>query len=592
MVKPTTIKDTSLFLLLFFLTSLLLGTAYSTITSDFLLGFSISILLIFALVFSTNRWKASKIKSIVGGISAIVVFFSLIFVVDSIEQIFGKIQNREDFIFFGFSFFSSTLIMTNLIAVALFLPRYKNIYLYLFSFPLLSVFLVLLFPLGMTVSLAIDETKFLLPLFVAVYFVWSIGMQSFTKTILVVAALAWGIVLGGIIGSVIGVGLGPAARIIGLAVGVVLGGVIAGDMAIYHILKVMPKDLLDRVGKNLWGETGLKIFFSFFLMVFAVFTNLNAALLFLIVLVILFANFSKRPIETFRKHSYYAFVFSVLAVQPCYFLYTSERFAISGFPLLIFLSTSFLIISQLYLLSALIHKNMKKNTVEQVTAFSTAQSIYNLLVITITYSSIFILTYTLIEDFFLLQHVPLLTSVCLTFLPLKYYNQIFIYFSQASTFEKEDIQNDPKTLLCGEHFLRPIKVKSAFPYSYHQCPVPGCGRSHLLAGIQEVVGIIGTNFTTTQKDLSLFVSLWDRDAKLSRYAEIQRLEVHFTADLQEEDYNYAIQAAVRKIYNGMEPEKRKMVPVSIEPGVILSEASKRLLEDNFGSLQKAPKSEA
>ncbi|MEM7184893.1 MAG: hypothetical protein AAF518_28625 [Spirochaetota bacterium] len=62
------------------------------------------------------------------------------------------------------------------------------------------------------------------------------------------------------------------------------------------------------------------------------------------------------------------------------------------------------------------------------------------------------------------------------------------------------------------------------------------------------------------------------------------LEIQYSKNFTEENYNQAIQSVVGKMRNGMVEEKRKNIPVRVEEQVDLSEASRRLLQDTFGKL--------
>ncbi|MEM7184736.1 MAG: hypothetical protein AAF518_27825, partial [Spirochaetota bacterium] len=334
--------------------------------------------------------------------------------------------------------------------------------------------------------------------------------------------------------------------------------------------------------------------------------GLNAALFSLSVLLFLSIYIREKPLESFSKNLRYAFLFLVASFEPMYYLYSSQSFKSPIFSLLVLFSAISLIISQVFLLANLINKNTRQRILDRITPFSPSQSIYNLLVIAMTYAILFTLSYVLLQNYPSQKYIPLVISFCCTFLFLKNYNQIFLYFSQASLIEKKDIENDPNTLFCQKHFLRPIQMTNSLLYSSYECPFPGCGKKHLLAGIKEVVGFIdapsiGLNqsfldkakkfigkttpvvvkFSETLQENSMLVSLWDHKSKQSRYAEIDRLEVRYSKGLKKEDYNYAIQSVVSKICHSMDTAKREKVRVDIHKGVTLSEASKRLLKDNF-----------
>ena len=72
------------------------------------------------------------------------------------------------------------------------------------------------------------------------------------------------------------------------------------------------------------------------------------------------------------------------------------------------------------------------------------------------------------------------------------YSKIFSFFIQPSTWEKQDykLKYELETLLCSKHYVRVVRNRRGLLYSFFECPIVGCGRQHMISGVQELVGII------------------------------------------------------------------------------------------------------
>ncbi|MEM7179478.1 MAG: hypothetical protein AAF518_01090 [Spirochaetota bacterium] len=238
---------------------------------------------------------------------------------------------------------------------------------------------------------------------------------------------------------------------------------------------------------------------------------------------------------------------------------------------------------QLYIILTLYFEAIDKQLLASLEPFSLSHSIFNLLVIFLSSTVLYGISYQLVRETNVEDYILFFTSFFTTFPLLLLYDRFFLAMSKASRFEKQDKQYIRETMLCKEHYLRMSKIEKVLFYSYRECPIPSCGRKHLITGVETFIGVIGNDgYFEKQEDKILILSLWDVKTKRSRSAEIDRLEVQYTEEFLEEDYNQAIQSVVSKFHNSIAEDKRKKVQVKIESKVRLSEASKRLLQDTFG----------
>ncbi|MEM7183001.1 MAG: hypothetical protein AAF518_18970 [Spirochaetota bacterium] len=275
---PTVIKDTFLFFSLFLVTSLVVGIAYSTTNSIAKLWFSVSIFLIFTIVWFSQRRQASRIKSSEGIVYATSLLFTFALLVIFREAIFGKIRYRPDFVTFSFAFFSIISVISNSLGVAVFLPRHTNIYWYLFAISCFSILFGLFWPMGIILVFSIEGVRFFLTLLVIFYIGWVVGIQRISKILAVLFSSLWGILLGGIIGIAPGLVFGMLGAMVGAVIGSIVGVVIVGRKAIQDVMGVTTKEFLKGIAEDIFGTIGLQIFLSLVLLVMGLLVGLNAAL--------------------------------------------------------------------------------------------------------------------------------------------------------------------------------------------------------------------------------------------------------------------------------------------------------------------------
>ncbi|MEM7181478.1 MAG: hypothetical protein AAF518_11240, partial [Spirochaetota bacterium] len=173
------------------------------------------------------------------------------------------------------------------------------------------------------------------------------------------------------------------------------------------------------------------------------------------------------------------------------------------------------------------------------------------------------------------------------FLSFYAFHRIYLYLLHASKAEKQDFKNQPNTLLCGLHYVRGIPKRKALVYVSYECPIADCGREHLIAGVEQFVGILDAKNsleTMIEKD-TMYIPLWNAELRQAIYAEVDSLQISYVPNFGEEDYAQMIQAVVGKFYNHMQKERLKQLTIEIAQDVYLSEITKRLLQDTFAEVK-------
>ncbi|MEM7183757.1 MAG: hypothetical protein AAF518_22815 [Spirochaetota bacterium] len=287
---------------------------------------------------------------------------------------------------------------------------------------------------------------------------------------------------------------------------------------------------------------------------------------------------AQREIQTnensLKTKLYYFAITSVVLATILYYFTFSQVISIYHIVLFGGLFTS---ISQIYLMSSIRYRRARKKRFP---------SAYNLFFTILSALAVYaFINYILQEKITLSNITSLYLSFALNLVLLDIFARVYLFFYRASAQEKQELDMS-KTMLCQKHYLRVVPQIETFPYAIYECPIPDCGKKHIIHGVKNLVGcIIGANNLPNWQQDSLYLSLWNQQSKQAKYAEIDRLEIHYIAGFSEEDYNQAIQSVVGKIYNSMEPKKRKQVRVEIQAKVPLSEGSKRLLQNVFESFK-------
>ena len=152
-------------------------------------------------------------------------------------------------------------------------------------------------------------------------------------------------------------------------------------------------------------------------------------------------------------------------------------------------------------------------------------------------------------------------------------------------------------LLCQECFLRSernnVKMGVFAKRGIVQCR--GCASSlTLTSGVKEVIGLIGGVIEDHEQiGDKFYVNLWSEQEKQSRNADIDVLQIRTTTKHKQRkkadiilSYEYAINAVCNTFKNDMARLKRlKEIPVLLLADQQVSDGSKRLLENEFGSVK-------
>ncbi|MEM7182039.1 MAG: hypothetical protein AAF518_14070 [Spirochaetota bacterium] len=590
-IKVTFFKDVFLFSLLTLVTLFVIFGFYPSLPLSSRVWSLAAIVMIVAVVFSVHHWQdVSKIFIWGWDIYKLPLAFVTLFLVVANEKIFIA-TTKADFIVTLAALFSFIPLLTNLLWIVRYLPRHKNMYLEISLVAFISISLGVLLALTTKWMQILDTTTSPVPLagfpliiviaamigFISNQFMADVlggfaiglGMRKALAVDVMNRIITVGF-LGAILGSVFATNTGTE---IGAFAGSILGGLLTGSatslrhkfaqIAISVIFAWMISGILETsAGYIGWSTTLL-------------------ATLVLLTIVQIIKNKDGFPREKSIQRVYYFFGLFALAALPIYTIYHHWD-SRDVFFLLVIPSMLLLITAEFFLISILRTRILDRPSLQPLPRFTKYQFLFVLLIVTFNSTIFYAFFYKIAKATQGRTLLAFSMSFIFTFPLLIIYNEFFAYISHASRVEKQDrtLDKEVATMLCQIHYHRIIKKRNALIYYSYECPAVDCKREHVLFGVNRVIGFIRDGkFTEEQKDGTLYISLWDQELRQARYAMIDQLEVCFSKEFTEDDYNLAIQSVVGKLYNSMPADKLKKIQFTVDAQVQLSEASKRLLQD-------------
>ncbi|MEM7184892.1 MAG: hypothetical protein AAF518_28620 [Spirochaetota bacterium] len=580
-MRHTLLKDIFLFCILSVVTFFAVVFAYPSADSNLHLEILVSTAFICAVMFAANHWPA------VAGILwlEIAIWVAMLFFLGGAVGIYitkelGEIDHTAGLLEFAMIVFAIMNVLISSIWVLRCLPRSRYSHFYVYSILLFSLIWGSVYIYGViainvleshqvtriaaaafTSALLAYVVGWLLETAIADILDYTVDLRSGLRYIFLligagtgllftdVLAIVLGFSIGGAVGFIVGIRIGHRFETLGFFLGLLAGGIV-GFVVMF---------LIQAVGVIFLAPT----------------------------ISLLFASIHAKEvisIGAIRERIYISCLSSLMGLYPMYYLYYNN--ILSSSPLLFFiliaLGIAFMGNGQLHLLSTIRLVLLERQLVRKFQAPHISRILYDILMNIVVVSCIYGVNYEFVEQVNSERILLFFVSIVVAIPSFLFSEKIFLYFFNASQLEKEDWKKGHKDFLCRKHSLRAIPTRNAIIYKLYKCPISDCSREHLLTGVEQLIGIIGTtNISDDPQDDKMFVSLWDRKPMTTTYAEIDALEIHLNKTFTGEDYNQAIQSVVGKIRNGMVEEKRKNIPVRVEEQVELSEASRRLLQDTF-----------
>jgi len=150
--------------------------------------------------------------------------------------------------------------------------------------------------------------------------------------------------------------------------------------------------------------------------------------------------------------------------------------------------------------------------------------------------------------------------------------------------QKENLKNFSH-LFCPSCCRRPRKgrVKLGLFRSLKYACCPDCGTSVLEKGIEEVVGVIGSENGVYRNGPVFYVPLFDSRTREARYADVDRIEVWSNAGI---NYEEAVNLVVLELNDrsGRPSGWIKSLPVTVMAGAGLSVGASNMLKQFFGQI--------